>query len=98
MVKSHAFRLVPGWKLDCLSHALTSVSWTRSSALSEFCASDIPKARRLGIAPRRSLLNPASEDMGSGLLLRIALGRLFSGLEIAKQGLEAIGNLGRNQP
>src|SRR5688572_33226563 len=65
MVNNHAFRFVPGWKLSCLSQALTSVSCTRSSALSAFWDSDTANARKLGIAPRRSALKAAETAMPS---------------------------------
>src|SRR5690606_13525390 len=58
MVNSQALRLVPGWKLSCLSQALTNVSCTRSSALSAFCARETAKARSEGIDARRSALKP----------------------------------------
>src|SRR5690606_14662402 len=85
MVNSHALRLVPGWKLSCLSHALTSVSCTRSSALSAFWDSDTAKARKLGIAPRRSALKAAETAMPS-ILVR---GR-FCFFKLGKQRSKAV--------
>src|SRR5690606_13375073 len=85
MVNSHALRLVPGWKLSCLSQALTSVSCTRSSALSAFCDNDTAKARKLGIAPRRSALKAAETAMPS-ILFR----RGISFLKLGEQGGKAV--------
>ena len=52
IVKSQAFRFVPGSKRWRLDRALSSVSWTRSSARSTCPDSEMAKARRLGTAAR----------------------------------------------
>src|SRR5215211_5924816 len=54
MVKSHAWRFVPSWKLSILDHALTKVSWTRSSARSGWPHNDTANALRERTEPRSS--------------------------------------------
>jgi hypothetical protein len=51
IVNSQALRFEPFSKLERLLHALTSVSWTRSSARVGFLQSEFAKARSLGTAP-----------------------------------------------
>src|SRR5271166_4016026 len=69
MVNSHARRLVPGWNLSDLLHALSSVSWTRSSASEADPDSEIANARKFTISATSSSLKLAL-GIAAVLLLR----------------------------
>src|SRR5690606_12137307 len=94
MVNTHAFRLVPGWNEDCLSHALTRDSWTRSSALSAFWDSDMAKARRLGMAPSRSCLKLEAPAIS---FTAMRGSRLFAVFELLQEVRELVGHLFGNE-
>src|SRR5918997_679654 len=73
MVKSHAFKLVPGSKRSKLAQARMMVSWTRSSALWESLHSDMAKARRLGMAASSWSRRDGSTSTTRPLLLDLEL-------------------------
>src|SRR3954452_1784706 len=67
MMKVQARMLVPAWKRFLAAQALSSVSWTRSSARSRLPDSERPNARRCGMTWASWSLNSSSgSGTGSG--------------------------------
>src|SRR5208337_1731524 len=80
MVNSHARRLVPGWNLSDLLHALKSVSCTRSSASDADPDREMANARRLPISATSSSLK-----LAVGIRVSLGLSMPLFLLELGEQ-------------